>query len=57
MGVYPILNFIRNESINDNIGLDKFKWSVENIFCKYFNQKIKVENSKIHLSVIRKEMT
>ncbi|WP_108840538.1 hypothetical protein [Aquimarina sp. Aq78] len=51
------LNFITSETINKNIGINYFKWIVKNTFFKFFNQKIKLENQKIDLTEIRREMT
>lgn len=53
------LNFIRDEHLNNRLGLNFFKWIVKNTFFKYFNQKLKFRN-KTNLpefSEIRKEMT
>ncbi len=40
------LNFIASKTLNENIGIEYFKWIVKNTFFKFFNQKIKVENKK-----------
>ncbi|OEK04869.1 glycosyl-4,4'-diaponeurosporenoate acyltransferase CrtO family protein [Roseivirga misakiensis] len=50
-------NFIKSKAINELIGLRYFKWIVRNSFFKLFNQKIKLENTKVDLSTIRYEMT
>lgn len=51
------LNFIANENLNKMIGLKYFKWIVKNTFFKFFNPKLKVENTKTDLTAIRNEMT
>ncbi len=51
------LNFIRSKTLNKILGIEHFKWFVKNTFFKYFNQKIKLENNKVELIDIRKEMT
>lgn len=53
------LNFIKNEKINDTIGLKAFKWIVKNTFFKLFNDKIKIEkvSKKPALHDLRVEMT
>lgn len=53
------LNLIKNEYINNRIGLGVFKWIVKNTFFKHFNQNLKLK-SKIEiarLSQLREEMT
>ena len=51
------LNFIKSKRLNKQIGIEYFKWIVKNTFFKFFNQKIKLENKKVELTAIRKEMT
>ncbi len=51
------LNFIASKTLNKNIGVEYFKWIVKNTFFKFFNQKIKLKDSKMELTEIRKEMT
>ena len=51
------LNFIKNKTLNRNIGINYFKWIVKNTFFKFFNQKIKLENKQADLGEIRNEMT
>ena len=51
------LNFIVSKTLNENIGIEYFKWIVKNTFFKFFNQKIKLEKKKTELTEIRKEMT
>ncbi|QDO94687.1 hypothetical protein FNB79_12190 [Formosa sediminum] len=51
------LNFIVSRNLNKKIGIGYFKWIVKNSFFKFFNQKIKLENKKVELTEIRKEMT
>lgn len=51
------LNFIESRSLNKAIGIKYFRWIVKHTFFKFFNQKIKVENKKTDLAVIRHEMT
>ncbi|UKT63045.1 hypothetical protein [Pedobacter mucosus] len=53
------LNFIKNEKINEMIGLAPFKWMIMHSFFKYFNPKLS-GNKKIlgsELVEYRKEMT
>ncbi len=40
------LNFIKNKTLNRNIGINYFKWIVKNTFFKFFNQKIKLKTNK-----------
>jgi hypothetical protein len=53
------LNFIKNESLNNIIGVGLFKWIVKNTFFKYLNQKLKLKASIdiSQLKEIRKDMT
>ena len=51
------LNFIKSSAINKKIGMRSFKWIVKNTFFKFFNQKLKVENRQVDLTMIRNEMT
>lgn len=51
------LNFIANKSLNKKIGIGYFKWIVKNTFFKFINPKIKLENKKVELTEVRKEMT
>ena len=51
------LNFIESKTLNENIGIEHFKWIIKNSFFKFFNQKIKLKNKKTKLTEIRKEMT
>ena len=51
------LNFIKDKTLNKNIGMRSFKWVVTNTFFKFFNQKIKFENKKTDLTEMRNEMT
>ncbi len=51
------LNFITSEKINRKIGIKNIKWVIENTFFKFFNQKIKIKNSKTDFFEIREEMT
>ena len=51
------LNFIESKTLNENIGIEHFKWIIKNTFFKFFNQKIKLKNKKTKLTEIRKEMT
>lgn len=53
------LNFIKNESINRNIGVGVIKWYILNTPFKYFNQKLKVKTKGDinELKELRKEMT
>ncbi len=53
------LNFIKNEKINNLIGIGLTKWIVKNSFFKFLNQNLKV-NKKINVSdlnALRMEMT
>ncbi|MCG1037672.1 hypothetical protein [Polaribacter sargassicola] len=51
------LNFIESKRLNKKIGIQYFKWIVKNTFFKFFNQKLKIDNNKVDLNEIRKEMT
>ena len=51
------LNFVKSKSLNQNIGMEYFKWIVKNTFFKFFNQKIKMENKNTDFKNIRNEMT
>ena len=51
------LNFVKNKRLNKRIGIKYFKWIVKNTFFKFFNQKIKLENKRVDLTEIRREMT
>ncbi|MGB5698690.1 hypothetical protein [Muriicola sp.] len=51
------MNFIESKALNKNIGIEYFRWIVKKTFFKFFNQKIKVENKKVDLTIIRNEMT
>lgn len=51
------LNFVTSKTLNNNFGIEYFKWVVKNTFFKFFNQKIKLKGNKAKLSEIRKEMT
>jgi hypothetical protein len=53
------LNFIKNETTNQIIGVGIVKWIVKNTFFKFFNQYIKFDRTvKIdELKFIRNEMT
>ncbi|WP_235184139.1 hypothetical protein [Hymenobacter sp. IS2118] len=53
------LNFIKNENINEIIGVGVIKWIVKNTFFKFFNQTIKI-NGRVNLmdlKFLRDEMT
>lgn len=53
------LNFIKNERLNDIIGIGIIKWIVKNTFFKFFNQKLTLKNKieKTDLNKLRDEMT
>ena len=51
------LIFVKSKSLNQNIGMEYFKWIVKNTFFKFFNQKIKMENKNTDFKNIRNEMT
>jgi hypothetical protein len=44
------LNFVKSKSLNQNIGMEYFKWIVKNTFFKFFNQKIKIEMTLAEIS-------
>ncbi|MEQ8714240.1 MAG: hypothetical protein RIC80_14560 [Cyclobacteriaceae bacterium] len=51
------LNFITSKELNQYLGIEYFKWIVKNTFFKFFNQKIKLNNKKVDLIDIRREMS
>jgi hypothetical protein len=53
------LNFLKNEKVNDIIGLKAFKWIIIHSFFKYFNPKLSIKKRILvnELAVYRSEMT
>lgn len=53
------LNFIKNERINDILGLNQFKWIILHTFFKFFNPKLSMKKKIMagQLDEYRAEMT
>ncbi len=53
------LNFIKDEKVNEMLGLEPFKWVIMNSFFKYLNPKLSIQK-RIFMSELREyrsEMT
>lgn len=53
------LNFIKDEQVNNLLGLQAFKWIIMNSFFKYFNPKLSIKKKILvsELGDYRSEMT
>jgi hypothetical protein len=53
------LNFIKNEKVNDAIGLRAFKWIIMHSFFKFFNPKLSIKKRILASELVgyRTEMT
>ncbi|MBL7471189.1 glycosyl-4,4'-diaponeurosporenoate acyltransferase CrtO family protein [Robertkochia sediminum] len=51
------LNFIESKALNKIIGINQFKWIVNNTFFRHLNQQIKLEKRSPNLIQLRSEMT